>query len=464
MFFKGAIVGCLAVTCVWLNVSPANADHCDDMYSRLQDLDRRHVQEDARTLSEDLSAENGGCLIITRIVRHVEERIPIPRQVEMACGSRFHPNCDTSCQERFLAENRSKARETCTPKRQQAANPPAQPPASELQQQQPPLSPIPAAVFRPQNAVSCGSDVTGVGGPPANTQTCLNNAKWSGQQPYNHSVKPIQFHQFDGPDVVAKLGDSIWSIPDQASPTGRRLEARPYDNETTTGNGACAQEGTSATVQPFIVNIQCEIERQAKLEKELEHREDVCVSQSKCRGPIQFSPNWRQYPLSYWKANPQQVIGGCAISDDPRDAGRARQQHCVRDQNWHTASECSDYGKGSSINGRGLLGCVYNEGVTTGPVQQQASTPPDQDSASNWLIIAGSWPVAEEDTNAKARARQSFLSAHGMNSRIAKTNDYPGLTPNLLAVVLGPFNREQAEVQLLVVQANVTDAYIKKAF
>ncbi len=347
--------------------------------------------------------------------------------------------------------------------KQKAANKTASPPA----QNQPPPAPVasnqpinssqPVSGFQPENAVSCGSDITGTGGPPASTASCLSRAKWMDSEPYNHSNSPLSFHPFHGPIITINLGDSLWSVPDNSSPTGRRLEARPWDNQTSfrASQGKCAQENTSATVQPFIVRMECEIDRQAKLEKDFEAREDTCIPQSRCMQPPDFLSDWQQRPSSYWQANPQQHIGTCVVSI--RDVREDRR--CVREPDWHTASECKDYGRDPKLNIRGLLGCIYNEGIATGPAAQ--SSPRPNSVSEHWFVIAGSWPPEERT---KATEQLELLSFNGVKAQIVETKDYPKLTPGLFAVLIGPFNREQADVQLLVVQAVVGDAYVKEAF
>jgi hypothetical protein len=77
----------------------------------------------------------------------------------------------------------------------------------------------------------------------------------------------------------------------------------------------------------------------------------------------------------------------------------------------------------------------------------------------DWLVIAGAWPPTEEY---KIKARTSLLSKSGIAARVVRTDDYPTLTPGLVAVVLGPTSKERAQEQLENVKSLVSDAFIKR--
>jgi hypothetical protein len=89
-----------------------------------------------------------------------------------------------------------------------------------------------------------------------------------------------------------------------------------------------------------------------------------------------------------------------------------------------------------------------------------ASTQNTANAEGAWLIIAGSWPT---DQRAKIAARLKLLSKNGIAAATIKTDDHPGLTPGLVAVVLGPFSKDLAQSQLDTVQSLVPDAFIKES-
>jgi hypothetical protein len=78
----------------------------------------------------------------------------------------------------------------------------------------------------------------------------------------------------------------------------------------------------------------------------------------------------------------------------------------------------------------------------------------------NWLVIAGSWPPSQQ---AKVAARLALLSKNDIAADRIKTDDFPGLTPGLVAVVLGPMSKDAALAQLQTVQSVVPDAFIKES-
>jgi hypothetical protein len=282
---------------------------------------------------------------------------------------------------------------------------------------------------------------------------CVAAAQWTRSQPYNHGKAPIVFVTHEGQEVTVNLGESLWSIKDESVPRGRRLVSRKWNNEPLSG-ADCAQEATNATTRDFQVSIICELGRQADRQNQFESREDNCIPQKQCQRKPDFLADWHAKPSRYWLDNPQQPIGTCVVST--RDNREDRR--CVREEDWHTAAECKQYGHSVQTNLRGLSGCSYNEGTTTGPDRTAQPKKPDHPSG-NWFVIAGSWP---SDQSAKATQRLTLLSEQNITVHIIKTDGYPKLTPGLLAVVGGPFNKAEAELNLLQIQSFVPDAFIKE--
>ncbi len=79
----------------------------------------------------------------------------------------------------------------------------------------------------------------------------------------------------------------------------------------------------------------------------------------------------------------------------------------------------------------------------------------------HWFVFAGSYRPEE---SAKLTERVSLLSGNGIATHIIKTENYSKLAPGWRSVVLGPFNKEQAEGRLIAVHAVVHDAFIKEAY
>ena len=91
---------------------------------------------------------------------------------------------------------------------------------------------------------------------------------------------------------------------------------------------------------------------------------------------------------------------------------------------------------------------------------QRESKPPRVNATGGWLIVTGSF--ARQDASA-AEQKRDVLTRAGLEARVIDTNDYPLLTPNLWAVVVGPFeSRDLANETLPRVKATVPDAYAKK--
>ncbi|MFZ2555310.1 MAG: hypothetical protein WAZ27_02190 [Minisyncoccia bacterium] len=231
---------------------------------------------------------------------------------------------------------------------------------------------------KPQPAPSnCGSDISGTGGPAAQRQNCdnartgiacapgsdcLKKAKWTDSEPYNHDSAPITFRQFNGAEIILKMGETLWSVPEKGF-TGRRLEARKWDGKTSGAN--CRVEYANTTTEAFMVGIGCELERQAKLQSEFEAREDSYpyMHEEDCKPPatIRRNDGWESKSLQYWKDNPKEPVGWC---DKPARDNRTDSRP-LREPNWHTSKECSEDILGTampmSVSSRGVRGCKFIE-------------------------------------------------------------------------------------------------------
>lgn len=88
-----------------------------------------------------------------------------------------------------------------------------------------------------------------------------------------------------------------------------------------------------------------------------------------------------------------------------------------------------------------------------------SSTPATSVAAAHWPVITGSWPTSQQD---KMTARLKVLSNNGIAAKSIRTDNYPGLTPGLVAVVVGPMSRDTALAQLDTVLPLFPDAFIKE--
>ncbi len=224
----------------------------------------------------------------------------------------------------------------------------------------------------------CGSDITGTKGPAANRQNCdqpktgivcgsggdcLKKAKWTDAEPYNHDSAPITLRQFNGAAIVITLGETLWSVPDNNS-TGRRLEARKWDGKSRSGT-SCRVEYGNTTTEAFMVGIECELERQAKLESEFELREDFFpyMNEEDCKAPatIRRNTGWESKTLQYWKDNPKEPVGWC---DKPARDNRTDSRP-LREPNWHSTKECTEdilgLAKPIGVSKRGVRGCHFKQ-------------------------------------------------------------------------------------------------------
>src|SRR3984893_3362243 len=240
------------------------------------------------------------------------------------------------------------------------ADPPANSPPSITIKPPIQVQTDPASVGSNQQGagVSC-STITGRNISSSSSDSCLQGAKWTQAQPYNHTKTPVTFHPFRGSAINIPMGYSLWSVPDHSS-TGRHLEAKLWGNQPKAG-GKCSNEYTDATVIQFEVRIECEIARQEKLRKEFEEREDNYPSMdvSDCRAPwtVRITDGWQEQRAVHWNWHPEEPIGCC---DGPvRDN---RQDHRpLREPKWHTAKECADdlSAQPLMVNKRGVRGCKF---------------------------------------------------------------------------------------------------------
>jgi hypothetical protein len=156
---------------------------------------------------------------------------------------------------------------------------------------------------------------------------------------------------------VAVSNITDWSVPDEGSPGGRRLEHMPW-NQTPDGEG-CRQQYTQTATNAFRVSIKCELERQSELQQEFATREDKYpyMDRSDCKGKVEPLVGWEKLPIDFWKSNQQQPVAWCII-----DAGDGRRdRRPIREENWHTAQQCKDDPRPLDIlvNGRGVRGCKF---------------------------------------------------------------------------------------------------------
>lgn len=96
---------------------------------------------------------------------------------------------------------------------------------------------------------------------------------------------------------------------------------------------------------------------------------------------------------------------------------------------------------------------------------QPASPPqPDRDAIKpsippgNSFVVLGSYPKIER---AKADQRLSFVQGRGYDARIVDTDNYPSLRPGLWAVVVGPYDKDQAKQLAQQLRTVVPDAYVR---
>jgi hypothetical protein len=102
----------------------------------------------------------------------------------------------------------------------------------------------------------------------------------------------------------------------------------------------------------------------------------------------------------------------------------------------------------------------YIRGLASRSFETSGAAASGNAAEGHWLVIAGSWPPSQHE---KVMARLNFLSKNGITANIIHTNEYPGLTPGLDAVGMGPTSRDAALTLLQTVQSVVPDAFIKES-
>jgi SPOR domain len=89
--------------------------------------------------------------------------------------------------------------------------------------------------------------------------------------------------------------------------------------------------------------------------------------------------------------------------------------------------------------------------ITTGQV-------PRSSSGANWFVILGSFPENEYE---KANQRLQYIQGLGYDVKIIDTDDYPGLTEGLWAVVMGPYSKSKARSLAAQMKSVRSDTYIR---
>jgi hypothetical protein len=209
-------------------------------------------------------------------------------------------------------------------------------------------------------SLSCSS-ISGLPDSGAPDPSCTDNSHWTITEPFNHAKAPVEFHPFYGNSISIPMGSSLWSVPDGDSPTGRKLEARPWNKKPHTSS-VCAVEHLNAVSQgEFQVSIECESRRQKQLADEFArnfpHREDSVPFKDydNCREPWQVfeTPGWQKQTLAYWKQHPSFPTAQCV---------KGNESYPLRQKHWHTKSMCEILSSVGSvgpivINKRGIQGC-----------------------------------------------------------------------------------------------------------
>lgn len=97
------------------------------------------------------------------------------------------------------------------------------------------------------------------------------------------------------------------------------------------------------------------------------------------------------------------------------------------------------------------------------PTQTTKPTPtttPTPESQGKYFVVLGSYPRSQA---AKARQRLQFARSKGVNAKIINTSNYGGLRKGLIAIVIGPYSKSEAQNALSRVRGSIPDAYIKAA-
>ncbi len=98
------------------------------------------------------------------------------------------------------------------------------------------------------------------------------------------------------------------------------------------------------------------------------------------------------------------------------------------------------------------------EKVSPEPEKTPKPTETPAPADGRYFVILGSFPQSQA-----ARARQRLLAARskGLNARIINTSNFPGLRSGLIAVVMGPYSKSEAQNALRKARSVSGDAYIK---
>ncbi len=82
-------------------------------------------------------------------------------------------------------------------------------------------------------------------------------------------------------------------------------------------------------------------------------------------------------------------------------------------------------------------------------------------ATGTWLVILQTLSKGER---AKADERTSLLRSLGYKARVVDTNEYPKLRNGFLAVVLGPYSKNEAQNALKKVRSVAPDSYLKSGW
>lgn len=83
------------------------------------------------------------------------------------------------------------------------------------------------------------------------------------------------------------------------------------------------------------------------------------------------------------------------------------------------------------------------------------------DNGGRWFVILGSFTKEEAG---RANERLEMVRRQGFDARIVSSDDYPNLKSGLLLIVMGPYNRNNAEEVLGQVRPKVKEAYTKSGW
>jgi cell division septation protein DedD len=94
--------------------------------------------------------------------------------------------------------------------------------------------------------------------------------------------------------------------------------------------------------------------------------------------------------------------------------------------------------------------------------RESISTPtgqaPRPSSGADWFVVLGSFPKNEYE---KAKQRLQDIQGLGYDVSIIDTDNYPGLTGGLWAVVMGPYSKSKAKSLAAQMKSVRSDVYIR---